>query len=336
MDSRELVKRTLTFKEVERVPRQLWQLPGIPLYRNDELKEIAARYPDDLTFINYGYGMGTMREGQPGVVGKYTDAWGCTFTVYEPGVVGEVKDFVFDDWGTLKHYKMPWEIIESIEAGRVNKFCAQTDKFVIAASETRPFERLQFLRGTENTFIDLAYGTKEIYTLLANLHDFFTKELCAWAETDVDGVWFLDDWGTQISLLISPDLWKKEFKPLYKEYVDILHAKGKYAFFHSDGNITEIYPDLIEIGVDAVNSQLFCMDIEDIGEKYAGKIAFWGEIDRQYILPFGSTEDVRKAVHRVADALIKGKRTGVIAECEFGMIEPKENIMTVFETWNSI
>jgi len=59
------------------------------------------------------------------------------------------------------------------------------------------------------------------------------------------------------------------------------------------------------------------MDIENIGEKYAGKIAFWGEIDRQFLLPFGTTEEVKAGVAR---ALLKQNRTGVAAQCEFGRI----------------
>jgi len=143
----------------------------------------------------------------------------------------------------------------------------------------------------------------------------------------------MDDWGAQNSLLISPELWREFYKPLYKEYCEIIHSKGKYAFMHSDGDIELIYPDLIEIGVDAINSQLFCMDIEKLGEKYSGQIAFWGEIDRQNILPFGTAQEVRDAVDRVAKALLTRKRTGVIAQCEWGIKDPKENIEAVFGQW---
>lgn len=205
---------------------------------------------------------------------------------------------------------------------------------MLAGTGIRPFERMQFLRGTEKLFIDLAYGTKEVYKLRDMIHDFYIKELLMWANTDVDAVSFMDDWGTQKTLLISPEQWRDIFKPLYKEYCDILHEKGKYVFFHSDGNIELIYPDLIEIGVDAVNSQLFCMDIEKLGKLYSGKITFWGEIDRQHILPFGTEEDVRNAVKRVANSLIKGKRTGVIAQCEWGKNDSRENIEAVFDEWN--
>jgi uroporphyrinogen decarboxylase len=192
------------------------------------------------------------------------------------------------------------------------------------------------LRGTENLFMDLAYGDKNVYKLRDMLHEFFIREMEMWADTDVDGITFMDDWGTQKTLLISPKLWREFYKPLYKDYCDIMHSRGKFVFFHSDGNIESIYPDLIEIGIDAVNSQLFCMDIERLGELYAGKITFWGEIDRQHILPFGTPEDVRNAVARVAKAMLRGKRTGVIAQCEWGIKDPKENIETVFEEWNKI
>ena len=64
-------------------------------------------------------------------------------------------------------------------------------------------------------------------------------------------------------------------------------------FFHSDGYVMKLYPEWIEMGVDAVNTQLWCMDAERIARDYAGKITFWGEISRQNTLPYGAPEDVR-------------------------------------------
>jgi uroporphyrinogen-III decarboxylase len=169
--------------------------------------------------------------------------------------------------------------------------------------------------------------------LLERLHEFFVREMEMWAKTPVDGVSFMDDWGSQTALLISPDMWRAIFKPLYADYCRILHEANKFVFFHSDGHIEAIYPDLIEIGVDALNSQLFCMDIEDLGAKYGGKITFWGEIDRQYLLPFGTPDQVKEGVRRVRRALDDG-RGGVIAQCEWGIKDPAANIAAVFETWN--
>jgi hypothetical protein len=271
-------------------------------------------------------------KGERGAVGTYTDAWGCVWTVAERGVVGEIRDPILRDWSALDTWQPPWELLDKPDLRWANEHCRATDRFVLAGTETRPFERMQFLRGTENLLLDLAGGAPEAIRLRDMLHEFFAREMRMWAGTPVDGVSFMDDWGSQTALLISPAMWRALFKPLYAEYCDILHGAGKFVFFHSDGNIEAIYPDLIEIGVDAVNSQLFCMDIEKLGRLYRGRITFWGEIDRQRLLPFGTPDEVKEGVRRVRRALDDG-RGGVIAQCEWGVKDPAENIAAVFEAW---
>lgn len=334
MNSRERVQRVLKFDEVDRIPRQLWALPGVWMFRQEELSEVNRRYQSDFSSPIFRYGSSDRAMGNCSKAGTYTDAWGCIWHVGEPGVIGEIKQPLLDDWAKLDSYKLPWELLNQADLSDVNRSCEQSDKFILAGTEVRPFERMQFLRGTENLLVDLAYGEKEVYKLRDMLHEFFVKELEMWADTDVDGVQFMDDWGSQSTLLISPELWRRFFKPLYREYCDILHNKGKYVFFHSDGNIEEIYPDLIEIGVNAVNSQLFCMNIEKLGSLYSGKVVFWGELDRQKILPFGTTDDVRRSVRRVASAFLKEKRTGVIAQMEWGVRDPMDNILAAFDEWD--
>jgi len=332
MTSRERVIRALTFESPDRVPRDLWWLAGVQIYQKQALKEVLARYPVDFVGADVSYGKARRAKPLEGLTGTYVDSWGCVWHVGEPGVAGEVKQPPLKTWDDLRTYQPPWELLREADFTRVNQSCANTDKFVRAGTETRPFERMQFLRGSEQLYMDLAYGDKEIYQLRDMLHDFFCEELQMWTKTDVDAIGFMDDWGAQNSLLISPDMWREFYKPLYAEYCRIIKSAGKFVFFHSDGHIEEIYPDLIEMGVDAVNSQLFCMDIEGIGERYRGKITFWGEIDRQFIMPFGTTENVREGVRRVRRALDDG-RGGVIAQCEWGVRDPMENVLAVFDEW---
>jgi len=249
-------------------------------------------------------------------------------------VVGEVKEPIIKTPEDFESYVFPWEMLTESDFSDINQQCKNSDKFMLANTFIRPFERMQFLRGTEELFVDLAFGEDYIYKFRDRIHEFNMRELEKWMETDVDGIRFMDDWGSQQSLLISPALWREFFKPLYKDYCDLIHKHGKYALFHSDGFIESIYPDLIEIGIDAQNSQLFCMDIEKIAERYGKDITFWGEIDRQYILPFGTEEDVENAVNRAAKSMLKHGKTGIIAQCEFGMIEPVENIEKVYERWD--
>lgn len=334
MTSRQRVLAALNMEPCDRIPRQQWCLPYVGLYRREEQKQLESEFPSDFAGPPVKFGVSRYAQGGAGRKGEYTDMFGNLWRAAEDGVVGEVKQPRLAEWDALDGYEMPWEVLDQADYSGVDAFCRQTDKFVLAGTFTNPFERMQQIRGTENLFIDLALDEPEVYRLRDLFHAFSLREMENWAKTAVDGVSFMDDWGTQISLLISPAKWREFYKPLYKEYCDILHAAGKKVFFHSDGHIAAIYPDLIEIGIDAVNSQLFCMDIEELGQQYAGQITFWGEIDRQHIMPFGSEADVRAAVDRVAAAMLRNGRTGVIAQFEWGKMEPFENLRAAFDQWN--
>jgi uroporphyrinogen-III decarboxylase len=162
------------------------------------------------------------------------------------------------------------------------------------------------------------------------------KQMQMWAKTDVDAVHIVDDWGSQQALLISPDLWRAFFKPLYKDYCDVAHSHGKSVLMHSDGYIADIIPDLIEIGVNAVNAQLFCMPIEELADKFSGRICFWGEVDRQRLLTFATPQEVREGVRRVAGAFLKKKRTGVVGQCFWGKGHRIENCEAVYDEWSKL
>jgi hypothetical protein len=331
LTSRERVRAALTFQHPDRTPRDLWALPYVTLFRQAELDDLLRAYPRDITGVQATPGL-TISAEQLAQPGHYTDEWGSGWHVAEAGVIGEVKAPALADWSKLDHFQPPWHLLSSRSRDAINRSCAETDKFVLSEATVRPFERLQFLRGSENLFMDIAYDRAELRRLLAMVHDYYLKDIDNWCQTDVDGVMLMDDWGTNQRLLIRPQVWREMFKPLYKEYCDRIHAAGKFVFFHTDGHTAAIYDDFIEIGIDAINSQLFVMDIEDLARRYKGKITFWGEIDRQYALPFGTPDEVRAAVLRVRRALDDGSG-GVIAQCEWGKDNTRANIETVFKTW---
>jgi uroporphyrinogen decarboxylase len=249
------------------------------------------------------------------------------------GVIGEVKNPLVKKWDDLDKLKPPLECL-SVDIDKVNTFCRTSNKLVLGGCCPRPFERLQFIRRSDQLYLDIAEQPTEFYDLLSKVHQFYLEELELWASTEVDGLSFMDDWGSQHSLLISPRHWRMIFKPLYKEYINIAHAHGKKAFMHSDGYTAAIIPDLIEIGLDALNTQIFTMDIEELGRQYRGKITFWGELDRQGLLPYGSTADIETAVHRVYNAF--WEHGGAIAQCEFGAGSKPENVNKMFETWENL
>ena len=333
MTPRELVKKAVEFDNPVRIPRHLWTLPWAKDHFPKELAAIQREFPDDICLSPDFLKKAPVTIGDPYIEGSYTDEWGCVFENKHKGIIGEVKMPLVISWSDLDKAKVPDELL-SVDTSQVNAFCKSTDQFVLAGCGLRLFERLQFIRGSENIFMDIAEESKDFYTLLNRIHQFNIKQVELWSKTDVDAIMVSDDWGAQRSLLISPSTWRTLFKPLYKEYADISHRHGKYMFMHSDGYIKDILPDLIESGLDAINCQIFCMDVADLGKKFKGKLTFWGEIDRQHILPNATTDEVAQAVWLIKSSLYH--HGGVIAQCEFGPGAKPENIYAVFKSWDNV
>ncbi len=335
---REIVQRTLKFENPERMPRDLWALPWATSRFPEKFTEITTRFPGDFRGNPYVYEPSQRAKGDMFAVGEYIDDWGCKFDNIHDGVIGEVKSMQIVDIEDLSALLPPYEILPAnpIKARDIiNKSCAETDYFITAGCCPRPWERYQFLRGSENALMDVMSPEEGMDKILKIIHDYYMKELEFWVSTDVDSIGFMDDWGSQWQLLIPPTAWCALFKPLYKDYCDIAHANGKFAFMHSDGHIAEAYPHLVEIGVDALNSQLFVMDIAELGRLYKGKITFWGEIDRQHILCSSNPQDGRDAVRKVAEHLYDPSG-GIIAQCEFGPGGNPDVVWAVYDEWEKL
>lgn len=335
LTSRELVERTLRFEPTPRVPRHLWSGPLADQNFPGAAAAIRAEFPEDIAAPDLDLPPVEGMRGDPNAVGVFVDEWGCAFETLQANIMGEVREPLIASYESdLEKVRPPWAWVD-LDRDQVNRSCAADERFMALLAPIRPFERMQFLRGTENLMRDLIRRPAGFLKLRDRVHAWACALLEKWVQTDIDAIVWFDDWGSQTSLLVRPTVWRELFKPLYRDYVEIIHGAGKFAFMHSDGHIMAIYPDLVEVGVDAVNSQLFCMDIEEIGRQFAGRITFWGEIDRQGVLAFGTPEETEAAVRRVADALYTGQG-GVIAQCEFGPSARPENVRAVFAAWDAV
>lgn len=335
MTSRELVYKTLAFENKDgRAPRQMWKLPWAETHYGDMIKRIEREFPDDIVTAPAILKTKTIAQGDPYKAGAYTDEWGCRFQNLHEGIIGEVKDSLVkdEDWEDTDQVHFPVEWLD-FDADAVNAFCRNTDKFTVAGCCPRPFEQLQFIRGTEALYMDLVDVPSNMKKFMDRMHTFYCDLLEKWAKTEVDALNFMDDWGSQKSLLINPKTWEEYFKPMYRDFISIAKKYGKKTFMHSDGNTLDIYPGMIELGLDAFNTQIFCIGLEHL-EQFKGKITFWGEIDRQHLLPEGSPEEIQKAVRDVHAHLWADG--GCIAQCEFGPGAKPENVYQVFKTWDSM
>jgi len=294
-ESRELVRKTLAFQSPPRVPRQVWVLPWAEIHHPRMLRQLKEEYPDDIVAAPAVYTVPTGESGDRHTRGEYVDEWGCRFSNPSDGIIGIVRHPLISTWDDLDQFQTPDPVL-MVDTEAVNRFCTSTDQYVLSGAIVRPFERLQFLRTMEQALIDLMEQPPGLLDLLERMHTHYLKEVEVWARTDVDGIALMDDWGTQTGLLLHPEIFQRIFKPMYRDYVEIARSHGKQVFMHSDGHITGIIEDLIEVGIESLNAQIFCMGVEDLGRRFRGRITFWGEIDRQHLLVHGSRQDIEQAV----------------------------------------
>ncbi|MCE5269436.1 MAG: hypothetical protein LLG00_16290 [Planctomycetaceae bacterium] len=333
MTSRELVIRTLNQEPVPRAPRDLWAPVGAAWLPADELAEINVRYPSDIVTIESPIQAGKRLHAKQGKAGEYTDAWGCVWQEGEAGAPPQLKHAPLTEASKLAAYQPPAALLEHGRFTRANKTCSTTSRFVLAWSEVRPLDRLRMLCG-ESALVHLARGKDGIRKLLATLHESACKELERWAATEVDAVAFRDDWGTSDGLLVSPEMWRDLFRPLYREYCNILHAKDKFVFFLSGGNILDIFGDLVKLEIDAIHCQFDLMNPQRLAKRYRGRITFWGGMDPQQLREPGTPNQFRESVLAVRRLFDFGSG-GVIAQCPW---EPGVRLQTIaafFEHWLS-
>jgi uroporphyrinogen decarboxylase len=204
---------------------------------------------------------------------------------------------------------------------------------VIGSISISLFTHAWFLRGFMRFIRDLYMNSKFVNKLLDRLLEWVIKEGRRFVEIGVDICAIGDDFGMQTGLIISPQLWRKYFKPRYQKlFRELKNAGNVYIFFHSDGNIEQIIPDLIEIGVDILDPvQPECMDVIRLKELYGHRLTFHGTISIQKTLPFGKVDDVKNEVITRIKTL--GYNGGlVIAPKQLMYDVPIENILALYDT----
>lgn len=191
------------------------------------------------------------------------------------------------------------------------------------------FEASWYLRGLENLLADMLVDEEMAEACLERMCRIKCQMAAKCAEAGFDVVVFGDDVATQRGMMMSIPLWKKWLKPRLARAIQSAKAVNPevLCYYHSDGDVTEIIEDLIEIGVDILNPvQPECMDPKGVKEKYGQRINLWGTIGTQTTMPFGTPEEVRAKVREMRQAL---GRDGGLVLAPTHVLEPEvplENI----------
>ncbi len=196
------------------------------------------------------------------------------------------------------------------------------------------------MRGYESFFIDMLADRPIAEALLdkaADLKIAYWEQVIAAAGDMIDVVVDTDDYGTQHSLMVSPDSWRELIKPRLRRINDLIHAKSRAkVLLHSCGAIKELIPDLIDAGVDVLNPVQVSakdMDTAALKREFGREIVFWGGgIDTQTTLPSGSPEAVRDEVRRRVEDLMKGGGFVFAAVHNIQPDVPVRNVVAMLET----
>ena len=211
-----------------------------------------------------------------------------------------------------------------------------SDYVIIAEQECTILELSWYMTGLEKFLMDLMMEREYIFELMDRVMEINLAHLITLVEMGADIVWTGDDIGNQSGMMMDPDLWRKHFKPRM-EYIFMrlkkLNPEIKIAY-HSCGSIVPVIPDLIEIGLDILNPiQPLAkgMDAKSLHKKFGHELMFFGGVDIQNILPFGSRREVIEHVKRIKN--IFGNNGGYILAPAHNIQPdtPTENILAFFE-----
>ena len=210
--------------------------------------------------------------------------------------IGVIEDPVIPDLGNLG-YGFPDLDEAALRADLERLIAERGDLFVYGALDFSFFERAWVMTTMEELLAGMLLHPKQVERLLEQICEYNLRVIDIMTEYDIDGVYFGDDWGQQKGLIMGPDHWRRFIKPHLKRMYARVKARGKFVLAHSCGDIEQLFPDLIDIGLDAYNTfQPEIYDIHAVKQEFGGYLSFWGGISTQHILPMGTPDQVRAEV----------------------------------------
>lgn len=267
---------------------------------------------------------------------RFRDEFGVVWNREKDKDIGVIDNILIPDADNVS-YKLPEIDYKLLEKNIGNHLRGVTDEFVVFNIGFSMFERAWTLRGMENLLIDFIENPKFCESLLSDICEYNLKQIDFALKYDrIDGIMFGDDWGQQKGLIMGGNFWRKYIKPNVKRMYARAKAKGRFVLQHSCGDITEIFPDLIDIGLDVYQTfQPEIYDIADIKKTYGGSLTFWGGISTQHVLPHGTPQEVEAVAKRTIDVMYRSG--GYIAAPTHAMPKdiPCENVLKLLDVFKT-
>ena len=353
MNSKERILLALNHQEPDRVPmvasftsefaQRLQNYLGFsqtPVESHDKRINHDIEATLGLDIIQYSVGMVaskyTFKEDE------FTCEWGIKWqqvkynTRFGEGKYREIIEHPLSDDDKIKKYISPdphreelYKPLERVLNIYGKEFC------IMGVVVCTIFEGAWSMRGMEKLLIDMLLNEATANYVLDITFKYHLEVAKKLVQMGVDIIWLGDDVGSQKTMLMSPKLWRKYLKPRMSticQELKKINPTIKIAY-HSDGYIIPIIDELIEIGIDVLNPiQPQSMDPLYLKKRHGNKLSFWGSLDEQYTLPFGTSEEVKKEVIERIKTIAPGGGF-IISPCQHVQLDtPLENFMAFINT----
>lgn len=321
MKHRERVQAALNHEIPDRCPMQVSFTPEFAVRLREDLAirgetlhnphgggntyELERAIGEDMLLTSVGWANSYYADTE-----DYVDEWGIGWrvhpyeTVFGVGHYTEIAGHPLAEDDAIESYQPPDPTRPELytEAARVVREFGE-EYWIVGVTVTTILETAWALRGLEQMLLDFVENPDLAERILDIPYHYHLTAARRLVELGVDMIWTGDDVGAQQRMLISPRHWRKFLKPRMANFIAelrVINPDIKIAY-HSDGNILPIIPELIAIGVDVLNPiQPASMDPAEVKQQFGDRLCFWGTVDEQHTLPFGTPETVREEIlHRL-------------------------------------
>jgi uroporphyrinogen decarboxylase len=317
--------KTIYFDHPEWTLCRVGLMPATWMKYRENLEELVLAHPR----IFPGYEKGTQDfDHIPSPLyelGRHTDCWGIVWENIEQGLDSIPVVHPLQDWSAFDGYIPPDPLVSGQfgprdweEVSRTLAEARQRGDLAIGGGLPHGFMYmlLFYLREFENLMLDLATEEPRLWELIRVIEDYNVVVIRKYLELGAEMMAFGEDLGLQKSLPISPDMWRRYIKPSYDRMFLPCRQAEIPIRMHTDGNILEIIPDLIEVGVTLLNPQIRANGLEGLQEVARGKVALDQDLDRQ-LFPFATPSQIEDHVGEVYEGLYLPEGGLMLyAECE--------------------
>jgi len=330
--------KTVRFRYPEWIPCRVVIMPAAWQKYGEDLKSIVSEHPKIFPGYSTDEVNSEVNRDKKYQQGKFIDNWGCTWANVAAGLDGVVVDSPLDDWEKFENYQPPNPLKEGSgwsKAPDWNKIEEEFTKVKRNGGLARGylphgfmFMRLCYLRGFNNFMLDLAKKENRINKLIKMVLDYNLEQIKKYLEIGAEHLHFGDDLGFQDRLMISPKMFRRFLKPCYKKMFSLCKKEHVIVYFHSDGNIVKIIPDLIEIGVDILNPEIKANGVNGL-KSFKGDVCLEVSLDCQSF-PFMTEKEAKAHIETVIDKL-NLPEGGLMLFAEIGPDIPLNVIKAILE-----